>query len=275
MYQSVMQRESSSSLRLSYPRLASCEVAFHPGPRPIQPLRLHSPLVAHPPTYTADFTVESSLAASMRQRRERDESDAKERERRKREFDRKRAEEEEAAERERQRREDEERRETEDRRRAVETEQENLRAIADAYKRQRAAVESFNRQSAPSSSSSSSSLSSSSNLLPIAHPAGSSSGRSSYSQRRASGSSPSPSPPPPPSTYAGLPGVTASAVASFEGITGVKDAQSSALLLSLLDGNVDHAVNLYYSEEVDGAPSMAAAIEKAVAVQDRKRGQGI
>ena len=239
MFAPPLQREQS--YQRMYPRLVLCDVTYQTGPRPVTFPRLAFPLLAHPPTYDADFTVEQSLLTSIAAQRDRDEQDAQQRERRRKELERKREQEderrrkeEEDATAERKRKDDDDRRQADDARKRYEQEQEKLRNIAEAYKKQRAAVEAFSNKASPTSSTPS---------LPIAAPVDS----------------------------AGRALASPAAVRSFCGITSVSDVSGAGLLLSLLDNDVDHAVNLFFS---DDPPSIESAIERAAALQDRKRQHG-
>ena len=284
MFPSVLQRDTSAH-RLSYPRLVHCDVAFQLGPKPVPIPRLPPPALLTPPNPppALDWSIEQQVIDEIRQRKQRDEEAAVQLQRRLQQEERKRHDEAEAQQRkrveaaaERQRKEDEERKEAEGNRKRHEVEQEKLRHIAEAYKKQRAAVEAFSNKVhvppaatassfSPAFTSSSSSSFVSGSSLPVAPPVNRA-GRPSASHPLLSAT------PPPAAAGVGVSrSANGSAVSSFQSITGVSDGANAALLLSLLDNDVDYAVNLYFSDS--GQADIHAAIDKAISVQERRQQQ--
>ena len=263
MFPSILQRDTSAH-RLSYPRLVHCDVTFQPGPKPVPPPRLPPPALLAPSTASLDWSIEQQVIDECRQRRRAEEEAAAQRRRRDEAEARQRAD----AAAERRRREDEERKEAEGNRKRHEMEQEKLRHIAEAYKKQRAAVEAFSVKSHAPASASTASASSSAGL-PVAPPVNRA-GRPLLSHPLLSGAQPSAAADDA-SGGSGGAAASASAVQSFQSITGVSDGANAALLLSLLDGDVDQAVNVYFSDP--GQADIHAAIDKAITIQERKHQQ--
>ena len=282
MFPSVLQRDTSAH-RLSYPRLVHCNVTFQPGPKPVPTPRLPPTalLASASQAPQLDWSIEQQVIDEVRQRKRHEEEAAQQRQRRMQAEERKRREDEETEQRrraeaaaERHRKEDDERKEAEGNRKRHEVEQEKLRHIAEAYKKQRAAVEAFtNKSHGPatgaatsssssfSSSTSSASSSFSSAALPVAPPVNRA-GRPSVNHPLLSANNP-------PAAASGSANPTS--VTSFQSITGVSDTANTALLLSLLDNDVDYAVNVYFSDP--GQADIHAAIDKAIGIQERKHQQ--
>ena len=249
------------------------EASTHPTPATCYTHRSHQPPHSH-----WDWSIEQQVIDEVRQRKQREEEAAAQRQRRIQQEERKRREQEEAEARkraeaaaERRRKEDEERKEAEGNRKRHEVEQEKLRHIAEAYKKQRAAVEAFSNKghtgpaaaAASSTSAAASSLSSAS--LPVAPPVNRVS-RPSVTHPLLSATQPASA-----AAVSGAGTANPSAVSSFQSITGVTDGANAALLLSLLDNDVDYAVNLYFSDP--GQADIHAAIDKAITIQERRHQQ--
>ena len=276
MFPSALQRESSAAHRLSYPRLVHCDVTFQPGPKPVPIPRLPATALVTSQPPALDWSIEQQVIDEVRQRKQREDDAAQQRHSRIQAEQRRRRELEEAEQRQRaeaaaekRRREDEERKEAEGNRKRHEVEQEKLRHIAEAYKKQRAAVEAFSNKphAAPSSflsSSTSSSLSSS--AMPVAPPVNRASRPSVTHPLLSAGQSSAGV-----AAASGARAASAAAVSSFQSITGVSDGTNAALLLSLLDSDVDYAVNVYFSDP--GQADIHAAIDKAITIQERKQQQ--
>lgn len=266
MFPSVLQRDTSAH-RLSYPRLVHCDITFQPGPKPVPIPRLPPPTLLTPANNTPqlDYSIEQQVIDDTRQRQLRQQEATQQYNRRLQQEERRRREEAEAEARnraevvaERQRKEEADRKEVDGNRKRHEVEQEKLRHIEEAYKKQRAAVEAFsNKTYTPAANSTA--------ALPVAPPVNRS-GRPSVAHPLLFTSQPSMA-----AGASGMRSVNTSAVSSFQSITGVSDVASATLLMSLLDSDVDVAVNVYFSDP--GQADIHAAIDKAITLQERKQQQ--
>ena len=277
MFPTVLQRDTSAH-RLNYPRLIHCDVAFQPGPKPIPIPRLppHS-LLTPPPNnlQSLDYTIEQQIITEITQRKQHEATLLQQQQQRQLQDEQRQRELQATLQRrnqeataERHRKEAEERKEAEGNRKRHEVEQEKLRHIAEAYKKQRAAVEAFtnNKPSSSSSSASSSASVSASAALPVAPPVNRANRPSATHPLLSAGSGGG-------GGGSGRSGsADMSAVSSFQSITGVTDSANATLLLSLLENDVDYAVNLYFADS-GRAPDIHAAIDKAIMVQERRQQQ--